>query len=57
MPQVGNPFFTTKPGSLGLGLYLSKLILNAMFADLTVENPARSGAVVSCKFHITDQIL
>lgn len=53
--KVSTPFYTTKPGSLGLGLYRAKSILTVLHARLVVESPARSGAVISCVFTITDE--
>jgi len=44
--QIFDPFFTQRPGGIGLGLAVSKQIVTAHFGTLTVEKStlASSGA-------------
>jgi two-component system NtrC family sensor kinase len=50
LSKVFDPFFTTKEGAIGLGLYISRLILNTMNVGILVESPGRIGTTVTCVF-------
>ena len=45
--RVFQPFFTTKPGGLGLGLSISASIMKAHGGNLRLENNANAGATAS----------
>lgn len=45
LPRVFEPFFTTRPGGLGLGLSLSETLAAAMLGTLTCANAAPRGAL------------
>lgn len=44
LARAGTPFFTTKPGRLGLGLAVSSQILRTLQGEITLENAAHGGA-------------
>jgi len=43
-PRVGEPFLSRKPGHLGLGVYLSRSILQRHGCELHIENRPEGGA-------------
>lgn len=43
LPQVGEPFFSRKPGHAGLGLYLSRVMLERYGCSLQIECPPSGG--------------
>lgn len=45
MPRLFDPFFPTKPGGLGLGLSLSRRIMERFGGELQAENHPSGGAV------------
>jgi PAS domain S-box-containing protein len=49
LPQIFNSFFTTKDGGMGLGLSISRSIIEAHKGHIWVENNATGGAA----FHFT----
>jgi signal transduction histidine kinase len=44
LPRVFEPFFSTRPGGLGLGLSLSETLAAAMLGTLSCANAAPRGA-------------
>lgn len=54
LKEVGRPFFSTKPGAVGLGLALIKRILRAYDGDMTVDSRQGQGTTVTCKLHIKE---
>ena len=44
--RIGEPFLSRKPGHLGLGVYLSRSILQRYGCDLHIENQPEGGARV-----------
>jgi signal transduction histidine kinase len=53
MQQIFDPFFTTKTGGMGMGLSVSRTIVDAHGGRLWAENSASEGAV----FHVTLPVL
>jgi signal transduction histidine kinase len=51
LPKVGEPFFSRKPGHAGLGLYLSRVMLERHGCSLQIECPPSGGtwAVISSR--------
>lgn len=49
LPRVFDPYFTTKPGGLGLGLTIARRIVEAHGGALTVESAPGRGS----RFHVT----
>lgn len=52
LSKVFDPFFTTKKDAIGLGLYISRLILNTMNVGILVESSGRIGTTVTCVFEM-----
>jgi len=52
MDQLFEPFFTAKPGGLGLGLTSTKTILNSHHADIHVISEQRKGTTFSILFRL-----
>jgi two-component system sensor kinase FixL len=46
--QIFEPFFTTKPSGMGLGLAISRTIIEAHRGRLWAENQSGGGAVFRC---------
>jgi two-component system sensor histidine kinase AtoS len=44
--EIGKPFFSTKPGSIGLGLAITKRLLEAYQGDLRIESQVGQGTLV-----------
>lgn len=51
LKAMGSPFFTTKPGSVGLGLATAKRLLRVYEGDLHVESKPDEGTTVTCRLH------
>jgi len=49
MKEVGRPFFSTKPGSVGLGLALIKRLLRAYDGKLDIESRPGHSTTMSCR--------
>ena len=49
--QLGQPFFSTKKGHLGLGLYLARLLLNRNGFEIDFTSKKRGGLTVSICFN------
>jgi two-component system sensor histidine kinase RegB len=47
LPRVGEPFHTTKPEGMGLGLYVSSVLAERMGGQLSVENAPGGGTRVT----------
>lgn len=50
LPRLGQPFFSTKPGGTGLGLFLAKRIVREHGAELRIESAPGRGTCVSMVF-------
>jgi signal transduction histidine kinase len=44
LPRVFQPFYTTKPGGMGMGLSIARTIINAHSGRIWAENIATGGA-------------
>ncbi len=55
MKEVGRPFFSTKPGAVGLGLALVKRLLRAYHGDVVVESKPNQGTTVLCRLQVLDK--
>ncbi|KJC37688.1 ATPase [Bradyrhizobium sp. LTSP857] len=53
LANVFNPFFSTKPQGMGMGLAIAKTIVEAHHGTIDVENLPRGGAVFSIRLPIT----
>jgi two-component system sensor kinase FixL len=49
IPSIFDPFVTTKPGGMGMGLAISRTIIEAHRGRIRAENSPEGGAV----FHFT----
>jgi PAS domain S-box-containing protein len=47
LPQLFAPFFTTRPGGLGMGLAICRTIVHAHGGDIRLRNKPRGGVTVS----------
>jgi signal transduction histidine kinase/chromosome segregation ATPase len=52
MREIGRPFFTTKPGHIGLGLAGAKRILHVMGGELIIHSQPGQGASMVCRFKL-----
>ena len=48
LKEVGRPFFSTKPGSVGLGLALIKRLLRAYDGKLDIESRQNQSTTMIC---------
>jgi signal transduction histidine kinase len=56
MPQLFDPFFSTKPGGLGLGLPISKSIAEHFGAQLHATNHPHGGAMFELRMQSADAL-
>jgi signal transduction histidine kinase len=52
LPQIFNPFFTTKTRGTGLGLSICKKIIEAHQGSIEVESQERKGAVFTIRLPV-----
>jgi signal transduction histidine kinase len=52
LANVFNPFFTTKPEGMGMGLAIAKTIVEAHHGTMAVENPSSGGALFTVRLPI-----
>jgi signal transduction histidine kinase len=55
LTQVFEPFFTTKHEGLGMGLSISRSIVQAHGGKIWAENSERGGAVLRCVLPVAQQ--
>lgn len=48
--RLGDPFVSSKPGGMGLGVYSTNALMDALGGSLKVESRARGGTVVTLLF-------
>ncbi|MEP6618124.1 MAG: hybrid sensor histidine kinase/response regulator [bacterium] len=55
LPRLGEPYVTTRAreGGAGLGLFVSRGLVDSHRGELTFENPEEGGAVVSVRLPVT----
>ncbi len=56
MEMLTRPFFTTKPGGTGLGLYISSTIVRMMGGDLDIVSGVGKGTTVNLALPVCDNI-
>lgn len=49
LPRIFDPYFTTKPGGSGFGLYLSKAIVEKLCGNIHAANAPEGGAIITVK--------
>ena len=54
LPRLFEPFFTTKPNGMGLGLSISRTIIEAHRGQISAENNASGGAVFRVTLPVTE---
>jgi signal transduction histidine kinase len=52
LQKVFNPFFTTKPQGMGMGLAIVRTIIEAHRGQIVAENQPSGGALFTIKFPI-----
>jgi len=52
MKEIGRPFFSTKPGAVGLGLALIKRLLRAYDGKLDIETKPGRGTTMRCRMKL-----
>jgi PAS domain S-box-containing protein len=57
LTRLFEPFFSTKPEGLGMGLSITRTIVQAHGGKVWAENGARGGAVFRCVFPVAQQIV
>jgi two-component system sensor kinase FixL len=55
LARVFEPFHTTKPEGLGMGLSISRTIVQAHGGKIWAENNARHGAIFHCVLPVAQQ--
>jgi signal transduction histidine kinase len=55
LSQVFEPFFSTKPDGMGMGLSIARTIVEAHGGSITAENQSRGGAIFSVKLPLSGQ--
>jgi signal transduction histidine kinase len=50
LKEIGRPFFSTKPGRIGLGVAAAKRILHAFGGEISFESQLGQGTTVICRF-------
>ena len=55
LDRVFTPFFSTKPDGLGMGLSISRSIVQVHGGKIWAENNARHGAIFHCVLPVAHQ--
>jgi len=55
LKEIGRPFFSTKPGAVGLGLALIKRLLRAYDGKMDIESQAGRSTTVICRLKTTHE--
>lgn len=56
LPKIFDPFYSTKPGSMGFGLWQAKNLIRSVRGDIDVESTVGEGTVFRLRVPIYDRV-